>query len=77
MGETALTAREGTVRDGTARERLLPTPLITGEQTDGTLNKSLNDYIWQAPKPGWWTMMAVGMALTGLLFTCIAGWSGS
>ena len=62
MGETAITARES----------LLPAPLMIGEQTDGTLNKSLNDYIWQAPKPGWWTMMAVGLALTGLLFTCIA-----
>ena len=50
-----------------ARARLRPLPLIEGEQDDGTLNKTLNAYIWQPPQRGWLALFLLGMAGTGLL----------
>jgi Ni/Fe-hydrogenase subunit HybB-like protein len=50
-----------------ARAQLRPLPLIEGEQDDGTLNKTLNAYIWQVPQRGWLALFLIGMAGTGLL----------
>ncbi|HET7789044.1 MAG TPA: NrfD/PsrC family molybdoenzyme membrane anchor subunit, partial [Myxococcales bacterium] len=54
-----------------ARAQLRPLPLIEGEQDDGTLNKTLNAYIWQAPQRGWLALLLIGMAGTGLLMTAV------
>jgi hypothetical protein len=35
-----------------ARMQLRPLALIEGEQDDGTLNKTLLDFIWKEAKPG-------------------------
>jgi len=51
-----------------ARARLEPPRLIQGEHDDGTLNKTLNDFVWRAPPPGWFTLLLIGMAGTGVLF---------
>jgi molybdopterin-containing oxidoreductase family membrane subunit len=47
------------------------TALIEGQQDDGTLNKTLLDFIWKRARPGWLFLLAIGMGLTGLLFTAI------
>ena len=52
--------------------RLQGTPLIEGRQDDGTLNKSLLDFVWKEPRPGWYTLTFLGLALTGLLVSAIA-----
>jgi molybdopterin-containing oxidoreductase family membrane subunit len=52
--------------------RLEGPPLIEGRQDDGTLNKSLLDFVWKEPRPGWYTLTFLGLALTGLLFSAIA-----
>src|SRR5919204_5738837 len=62
MAETAIEAR--TV--------LRPLALIQGEQDNGTLNKTLNAYIWQRPQRGWLTLLLVALAGTGLLLTAIS-----
>ncbi|HET9752590.1 MAG TPA: NrfD/PsrC family molybdoenzyme membrane anchor subunit, partial [Myxococcales bacterium] len=54
-----------------ARAQLRPMPLIEGVQDDGTLNKTLNAFIWQPPRRGWLALLLVGMAGTGLLLTAM------
>src|SRR5438132_13423842 len=51
---------------------LVPLPLIEGSQDDGTLNKSLNAYVWQPPQRGWLALFLIGLAGTGVLFSAIA-----
>src|SRR5438132_1550031 len=48
------------------------TALIEGQQDDGTLNKTLLDFIWKEARPGWYTLLFLGLGLTGLLFGAIA-----
>src|SRR5947199_8480287 len=48
------------------------TALIEGQQDDGTLNKTLLDFIWKEARPGWYTLRFVGLGLTGLLFGAIS-----
>src|SRR5438552_2398076 len=48
------------------------TALIEGQQDDGTLNKTLLDFIWKEARPGWYTLLFLGRGLTGLLFGAIA-----
>jgi len=50
---------------------LRPLPLLEGTQDDGTLNKSLNAYVWQPPQRGWLTLLLIGLAGTGMLFAAI------
>ena len=50
---------------------LRPPPLIAGTQDDGTLNKTLNGFVWQAPGRGWLGLLLLGMAGTGVLFSAI------
>jgi len=57
--------------ENTASYALRGTALIEGQQDDGTLNKTLLDFIWQRARPGWLFLVAIGMALTGLLFAAI------
>jgi molybdopterin-containing oxidoreductase family membrane subunit len=47
-------------------------PLIEGRQDDGTLNKSLLDFVWAPSRPGWITLVCLGLGLTGVLFSAIA-----
>src|SRR5438552_9138501 len=47
------------------------TALIEGQQDDGTLNKTLLDFIWKEARPGWYTLLFLGRGLTGLLFGAI------
>src|SRR5438132_974184 len=47
------------------------TALIEGQQDDGTLNKTLLDFIWKEARPGWYTLLFLGLGLTGLLFGAI------
>src|SRR5216684_5028168 len=54
-----------------ARRELDPPPLLEGRLDDGTLNKTLLDYVWQDPRPGWLTLFFIGLAGTGLLFAGI------
>ena len=51
---------------------LVPLPLIEGSQDDGTLNKTLNAYVWQPPQRGWIALFLIGLAGTGVLFSAIA-----
>jgi Ni/Fe-hydrogenase subunit HybB-like protein len=53
------------------RAQLEPPPLIEGRQDDGTLNKTLNDFVWRRPPRGWLALLLLGMAGTGVLFTAI------
>jgi len=55
-----------------ARRELEPPPLLEGGLDDGTLNKTLLDYVWQSPRPGWLALLFIGLAGTGLLFAGIA-----
>src|SRR5205085_2354045 len=50
-----------------ARQELEPLPLLEGEQDDGTLNKTLLDYVWRKPGKGWWLLFLIGVAGTGML----------
>ena len=43
--------------------RLQGTPLIEGRQDDGTLNKSLLDFVWAEARPGWYMMLFVGLGV--------------
>jgi hypothetical protein len=52
--------------------QLVSPPLIEGEQDDGTLNKSLLDFIWEKPGPGWYTLVLIGLGGTGLLTGALA-----
>src|SRR5512138_3289790 len=61
MAETAIEARTA----------LRPLALIQGQQDDGTLNKTLNAYIWQPPQRGWLGLLLIGLAGTGLLFSAV------
>jgi molybdopterin-containing oxidoreductase family membrane subunit len=51
---------------------LRPSALIEGRQDDGTLNKTLNAFVWQRPGRGWLSLLLIGMAGTGMLFSAIA-----
>jgi Ni/Fe-hydrogenase subunit HybB-like protein len=51
----------------TPREMLEPAPLITGHHDDGSLNKSLLQFIWDKAGPGWFALMCIGLCGTGLL----------
>jgi Ni/Fe-hydrogenase subunit HybB-like protein len=51
---------------------LRPSALIEGRQDDGTLNKTLNAFVWQRPGRGWLGLLLIGMAGTGMLFSAIA-----
>ena len=53
------------------RAQLEPPPLIEGRHDDGTLNKTLNDFVWRRPPRGWLALLLLGMAGTGVLFTAI------
>jgi molybdopterin-containing oxidoreductase family membrane subunit len=53
------------------RAQLEPPPLIEGRHDDGTLNKTLNDFVWRRPPRGWFALLLLGMAGTGLLLTGI------
>jgi len=50
-----------------ARRALEPLPLLEGEQDDGTINKTLLDYVWRKPGKGWLLLIGLGLAGTGLL----------
>src|SRR5438309_8747797 len=50
-----------------ARRALEPLPLLEGEQDDGTINKTLLDYVWRKPGKGWLLLVGLGFAGTGLL----------
>ena len=54
------------------RTELRGLALIQGEQDDGTLNKSLLDFVWKDTRPGWWLLLLIGLGGTGMLFSCIA-----
>ncbi len=51
---------------------LEPLPLIVGEHDDGTLNKTLNDFVWRPPSRAWFALLLLGMGGTGLLLFAIA-----
>ncbi len=53
------------------RQRLEGEPLLIGPQDDGTLNKTLNHYVWKPPGPGWLTLLFIGLAGTGVLLNAI------
>ena len=55
-----------------ARAELDPLALITGEHDDGTLNKSILEFVWAKPSRGWWALFLLGMAGTGLLTMAIS-----
>ena len=38
-----------------------------GEQTDGTINKTILDFVWRKPGKGWWFLFMLGLAGTGML----------
>src|SRR5438067_10106244 len=50
-----------------ARRALEPLPLLEGEQDDGTINKTLFDYIWRKTGKGWLILFLMGLGGTGLL----------
>src|SRR5216683_1335044 len=50
-----------------ARRALEPLPLLEGVQDDGTINKTLLDYVWRKPGKGWLLLVGLGLAGTGLL----------
>src|SRR5260370_10146342 len=50
-----------------ARRELEPPTLLEGRLDDGTLNKTLLDYVWQDARPGWLALLFIGLAGTGLL----------
>src|SRR5229473_565995 len=50
-----------------ARRALEPLPLLEGVQDDGTINKTLLDYVWRKPGTGWLLLVGLGLAGTGLL----------
>ena len=54
-----------------ARALLTPDPMITGRHDDGTLNKTLNGFLWERASRGWFALLLVGMAGSGLLLTAI------
>jgi Ni/Fe-hydrogenase subunit HybB-like protein len=54
------------------RAELEPAPLIEGPQDDGTLNKTLNAYVWKRPGRGWLTLLFIGLAGSSVLFSAIA-----
>jgi molybdopterin-containing oxidoreductase family membrane subunit len=55
-----------------ARAALEPLPLMLGEQTDGTINKTILDYVWKKPGKGWWGLFMLGLAGTGVLNLAIS-----
>ena len=46
-------------------------PLILGEHTSESLNRSLLDHVWRKAGPGWWALFLPALAGSGLLLTCI------
>src|SRR6202140_1073453 len=50
-----------------ARALLEEAPIIEGEHDDGTLNKTLLDYVWKKPGKGWWLLFLLGMGGTGFM----------
>ena len=55
-----------------ARQELEPLPLLEGEQDDGNINKTLNDYVWRKPGKGFMALVLIGLMGTGWLTFCIA-----
>jgi molybdopterin-containing oxidoreductase family membrane subunit len=55
-----------------ARAALEPPPLLEGELDDGTLNKTLLDYIWRRPGKGWLFLLGLGLAGTGMLTVAVS-----
>jgi molybdopterin-containing oxidoreductase family membrane subunit len=55
-----------------ARRFIEPLPLLEGEQDDGTLNKTLLDYVWKKPSKGWLLLLLMGLGGTGLLTMAVA-----
>ncbi|MBS2024367.1 MAG: polysulfide reductase NrfD [Deltaproteobacteria bacterium] len=54
-----------------ARAELEEAPLILGEQTDGSLTKSLLAFNWQKPGKAWLGMFAIALMGTGVLVGAI------
>src|SRR3981189_2595304 len=50
-----------------ARRALEPLPLLEGVQDDGTINKTLFEYVWRKPGKGGLLLIGIGLAGTGLL----------
>jgi molybdopterin-containing oxidoreductase family membrane subunit len=50
-----------------ARALLEEAPLIEGVHDDGTLNKSLLDFVWRPPPRQWWTLFLIGLTGTGVM----------
>ncbi|HEY2028855.1 MAG TPA: NrfD/PsrC family molybdoenzyme membrane anchor subunit [Myxococcales bacterium] len=46
-------------------------PLIAGHHDDGTLNKTLLQFIWNKAGAGWFALMCIGLAGTGLLTVAV------
>jgi molybdopterin-containing oxidoreductase family membrane subunit len=55
-----------------ARRELEPLPFIEGETDDGTLTKTLLDYVWRKPGRGWWLLFLIGLSGTGALGLAVA-----
>src|ERR687884_2369779 len=55
-----------------ARRALEPLPLLEGAQDDGTINKTLLDYVWKKPGKGWAILLLMGLGGTGLLTFAVA-----
>ena len=55
-----------------ARAELEPPPLITGYQDDGTITKSILDFVWKRPSRGWWALFFLGLTGTGILSIAVA-----
>jgi molybdopterin-containing oxidoreductase family membrane subunit len=53
------------------REQLEGEPLLIGPLDDGTLNKTLNHFVWKRPGRGWLTLLFIGLAGTAILFNAI------
>src|SRR5262249_51672965 len=54
------------------RSALEPPPLIEGKQDEGTLNKSLNAFVWSSPSKGWFALLLIGLGGTALLNLAIS-----
>ncbi len=50
-----------------ARALLDAKPLIEGKQDNGTINKSILEFVWKKAPRGWWILFFIGLTGTGLL----------